>query len=379
MLCVNKTSRNFDKMIEDFLSTVKHLVEFETPSINKSQLDTFSLIISDYFEQLNCNCKVYSQQDYGNHVLACFKASSKKVLKPNLVLAHMDTVYPLGTLNTFPFRLLGNKAYGPGIYDMKAGIVQLLYALRTLKNKDCQLKRPVQVLLTSDEEVGSPSSRKIIESLAAKAANVLVLEPPGPGGALKTTRKGVGFYKISFRGVEAHSGDLSKGASAIVELAKQVCYLTSLSDTDNTINVGKITGGLSANTVAKKASMDLDLRCVSIDAFNHFDSLICNLKTFDQRIKVSVLGGLNRPPMEENAGNRRLFLKAKEISNELDINLQEYNAGGGSDGNFTSAMGIPTLDGLGAVGDSAHSSDEHILINHLIPRTLLLARILETF
>jgi glutamate carboxypeptidase len=276
-----------------------------------------------------------------------------------------------------PCRVDGDKLTGPGVLDMKSGIVLMFEALTALKNWHGQLPRAVTVLLVSDEEVGSDSSRAITESLAKKSAAVLVIEPSyGPHGAVKTARKGVGEYQVKVTGKPSHAGlDFEKGVNAIVELAHQVERIAGFTDLKKnlTVNVGIVSGGSRTNVVPGEAIAQVDVRIARMKDAAGIDKKMRSLRPFNRKCKIEVTGGINRPPMERTVGVAALYDKAVEIAAGLGWKLREAAVGGGSDGNFTAGLGIPTLDGLGAVGDGAHAPHEHIVVSELPKRAALLA------
>jgi glutamate carboxypeptidase len=264
---------------------------------------------------------------------------------------------------------------------MKSGIALMLYAIEALQAWHAGLPRPVTVLLVSDEEVGSHSSRKITEALARRSAGVLVLEPAGPRGAVKTARKGVGGYILSVKGVAAHAGlDPGKGHSAIVELARQITAISKMNDLRRgmSVNFGVIRGGTRTNVIAAEATAEIDVRIKNANQAKSLDRKFRALQPFDKHCKLVIEGGINRMPMERNAGVAALYKKAQSIAKEIDWKLEEAAVGGGSDGNFTAGMGIPTLDGMGGVGAGAHAIHEHIVIAELPRRALLLAAMIES-
>jgi glutamate carboxypeptidase len=301
--------------------------------------------------------------------------------KPVLLLGHYDTVYPLGALATMPCRVQGDRLTGPGVLDMKSGIALMLHAIDGLQCWYGELPRPVTVLLVSDEEVGSGSSRAITEALGKKAAAVLVLEPSyGLHGAVKTGRKGVGEYSVKVTGKASHAGlDFKKGINAIVELARQIEKLSGFTDlkTGLTVNVGIVGGGSRTNVVPAEATAHIDVRIARLKDAPGIDKKMRGLRAFNRKCKIEISGGINRPPMERTAGVASLYAQAATIARELGWKLEEAVVGGGSDGNFTAALGIPTLDGLGGVGDGAHAIHEHILISELPRRAALLAGLIE--
>jgi glutamate carboxypeptidase len=298
-----------------------------------------------------------------------------------LLLGHYDTVYPLGTLGTMPCRVVDNKLTGPGVLDMKSGIGLMLHALAALQEWHGGLPRPVTVLLVSDEEVGSESSRAITESLAKQAAAVLVLEPSyGRHGAVKTARKGVGEYLVKVTGKASHAGlDFQKGVNAILELARQIEKISSFTDLKKglTVNVGIVSGGSRTNVVPAEAAAQIDVRIARTKDAAGIEKKMRNLRPFNRKCKIEITGGINRPPMERSAGVAALYAQAVAIARELGWKLGEAAVGGGSDGNFTAGLGIPTLDGLGGVGDGAHATHEHILMSELPRRAALIAGLIE--
>jgi glutamate carboxypeptidase len=299
-----------------------------------------------------------------------------------LLLGHYDTVYPLGTLANMPCTVENGRLRGPGVLDMKSGIALMLRAIEALQAWHGDLPRPITVFLVSDEEVGSHSSRKITKALAKESAGVLVLEPAaGLRGAVKTARKGVGEYALRVQGVAAHAGlDPGKGHSAILELARQITAIAKLNNLKQgvSVNAGVIDGGTRSNVVAAQASVRLDVRIRSAKQAAGVDRKLRSLKPFDKRCKLEMTGGINRLPMERTAGVASLYKKAREIARQVGWKLDEAAVGGGSDGNFTAGMGIPTLDGLGGVGEGAHAVHEFIVISELPRRALLLAGLIES-
>jgi glutamate carboxypeptidase len=326
---------------------------------------------------LGARIKRNKQKDFGEVVELRF-GPSRSSRKPILLLGHMDTVWPMGTLKTMPWREADGRYWGPGVLDMKAGVVMALAAISTLR--ELKLARPVVLLLNSEEEVGSPVSRAITESLALKSEAVFVLEP-AQGLAYKTARKGVGQYNVQVTGVGAHSGvDFANGHSAILELAKLVQTISNFTKLERnlTVNCGVIAGGTRSNVVASQAYAEVDVRIAKASDAVYVEKLFRSLKVSDPHCTLTISGGVNRPPMERKAGTIALFKRARGIAAELGFDLQEASTGGGSDGNFTAALGIPTLDGMGAVGDGAHAAHESIVIEHLAPRTALLAAMIAS-
>jgi glutamate carboxypeptidase len=323
---------------------------------------------------------MHRAEKFGNHLEIRFR-SSVRGRRPVLLLGHMDTVYPIGTISKMPFRVAKSRVWGPGVLDMKAGIAFALHVIEALLTwGQGKLPRAVTVFLVSDEEVGSHSSRAITETLARESAAVLVLEP-AHGTAVKTSRKAVGDYELRVKGKAAHSGlDFEKGQSAVVELAQQILEISKLVDVGRgiTLNVGKISGGTRVNVVPAEARASIDVRVRGKQDAVEVERKLRQLKPINPNCKLELTGGMNRPPMERTAGVAALYAKASEIAQGLGWQLEEVAVGGGSDGNFTAALGIPTLDGLGAVGEGAHAEHESILIPELARRAALLAGLILT-
>ena len=297
-----------------------------------------------------------------------------------LALGHSDTVWPMGTLRTMPFRQAGGRLWGPGVLDMKSGIAFFLFAVRALREMEIPVAPKVLLQLNPDEEVGSQASRPLTEKNAARSQAVLVLEPgTGLTGKLKTARKGVGDFTVVVRGKASHAGvDFEAGASAVLELSRQIDRIASFTQLPRgiTVNPGVISGGTRSNVVAAEARAEIDIRVLRLKDAAGLEKKFRALKPYDKRCTIEVSGGLNRPPMERSAGIVQLFRLARKVGGEIGVQLEESLTGGGSDGNFTAAMGIPTLDGLGGVGEGAHAANESILIDRIADRTALLAQLL---
>ncbi len=365
---------------DEIVATIRELVEIESPSDNKAAVDRISETVARKFAELGGKVHIHPAQDFGNHLQVDFAGSSGK---PVLLLGHYDTVYPMGTLASMPCQQVADKLTGPGALDMKSGSGLMLHAIAAMQFvRGGTLPRPVTVLLVSDEEVGSESSRTITESLAKKAAAVLVLEPSyGPKGAVKTARKGVGEYLVKVTGKASHAGlDFQKGANAILELAHQIEKISGFTDLKKglTVNVGIVSGGSRTTVVPAEASAQVDVRIARMKDAAGVDKKMRTLRTYNRQCKIAITGGINRPPMERTSGVAALYAKAVSIARELGWKLDEAAVGGGSDGNFTAGLGIPTLDGLGGVGDGAHAPHEHILISELPRRAVLLAGLIES-
>lgn len=364
---------------EEIVATIREFVEIESPSDNKASVDRIAEAVADRFSRLGGTLQIHPSNDFGNHLQVDFPGKSSG--RPVLLLGHYDTVYPMGTLAKMPCRVVDAKLTGPGVLDMKSGIALIIEALGGLQQWHGGMPRPVTVFLVSDEEVGSDSSRAITESLAKKSSAVLVMEPSyGRKGAVKTARKGVGEYQVTITGKSSHAGlDFEKGVNAILELARQIERISAFTDLKKglTVNVGIISGGSRTNVVPSDAMAQVDVRIARLKDAAGIDKKMRRLRAFDRRCKVGISGGINRPPMERSAGVAALYAEAVVIARELGWKLDEAAVGGGSDGNFTAGLGIPTLDGLGGVGDGAHALHEHIVIAELPRRAALIAGLIE--
>ncbi len=309
-------------------------------------------------------------------------AGPRNGAKAVVALSHLDTVHPLGTLaKELPLRQDGDKLYGPGVYDMKGGAYLAFQAFISVA-KAGNLTRPIAHLFTPDEEIGSPTSRAVIEDMARGASHVLVTEPCRDGGKVVTARKGVGRFVIDIEGRPSHAGARHElGRSAIREAARQILFVEGLTDYARgvTTTVGKMTGGTAANVIPRFANFEIDFRVRSAADGEALAETILGIKPHDPDVKLTITGGMNRPPMERSAGIVALFETAKRHAAEIGIALEDVPlTGGGSDGNFTAALGVPTLDGLGVDGDGAHTLQEHALVSSLAPRAELMARLLAS-
>lgn len=369
--------RGVEAKQEWFRDNLQNLVRQESPSEDRSAVNAAQAIAERLSLDLGAKIKRHKQKKFGD-ILELRFGPARSAKKPVLLLGHLDTVWPKGTLATMPWREAEGRYWGPGVLDMKAGVVMALTAISTLQ--ELKLGRPVTLLLNSEEEVGSPVSREITERLALKSAAVFVLEP-AQGLAYKTARKGVGHYYVEVTGVGAHSGvDFEKGHSAVLELAKLVQTISNFTNLERklTVNCGVVAGGTRSNVVPSEAHCEVDVRIAKAADAAYVDRLFRKLKVSDPRCTLKISGGINRPPMERKAGTIALFKKARNVAAELGFELDEAATGGGSDGNFTAALGVPTLDGMGAVGDGAHAAHESVVIEHLVPRTALLAAMIAS-
>jgi glutamate carboxypeptidase len=318
---------------------------------------------------------------YGEHLRVRAFDGQADDKRTTLVLGHTDTVHPRDTLSTQGVHEDAGRLYGPGIFDMKGSCVIALEALRTLVTLDFVPKRPVVLLLTCDEETGSQTGRLLVEEEARGAAQVLVLEPSAPGGHVKTLRKGVGMWKVTAHGIASHAGlNPEAGASAILELARQTDRFHAMSDPANgtNFNVGVVRGGTRSNVVAAEAEIEIDVRFTCTKEAQRVDELMSSLQSFDERVQLTVKGGINRGPLERTEGVVKLYEHAREIAACLGFELGEQSVGGASDGNFVAALGVPVLDGLGIDGGGAHAANEHILISDIALRGALLAGLIAT-
>ena len=361
------------------IALLRSLVLAESPSLEKVPADRCCRLLAREWGRRDARVEIIAQRHRGHHLRVTWRPGSGKATGQLLVLGHYDTVYATGMLKTMPFRVRGGKAYGPGTFDMKSGLVQALFALETLQQLRVPLRRRIVLLWTSDEEIGSDTSRKLIEQEARRSEAVFVLEPAfGPKGLLKTSRKGVGEAELIVHGRAAHPGLApQQGGNAIHELARQIVRLEHWNNARRGISVNAdiVEGGTRTNVVAERARAVIDLRAMSVADMRRIEKQLRTLRPILPGARIEIRGGFNRPPMERKM-SAELFARAKELARQMGFSLGECSAGGGSDGNLTAALGVPTLDGLGAVGDGAHSSREHIVISSLAPRASLLASLL---
>lgn len=364
--------------IIDFLGK---LVRLETPSRDEAAIERFADLLAAECSDI-ARLRRFKAKGFGPHLLLEFQLPGKRKQGQLLGVAHSDTVHPAGTLAQFPFATRNGRLYGPGVLDIKGGIALFVFAMRALRDLDLPVARKVSLLIVSDEEIGSDSSRPLTEKLAQDCQAVLVVEPgTGLEGKLKTARKGTGDYTICVQGVASHAGvDFGAGASAIVELARQIEVIAGFTNLAKglTVNPGVIRGGTRTNVVAAEAVAEVDIRIARLKDFAPLDRKFHRLKPFDKRCGIEVSGGLNRPPMERTPAIAQLFSKARAVAAQLGVNLEESSTGGGSDGNFTAALGIPTLDGLGCVGEGAHTLHESVLIERIPDRAALLAELVRS-
>lgn len=361
---------------EWLLETIEALVRLESPTTDKAAVDRCGAELSARLQAIGGRVTSLPRTDRGDHLLTEFGCGASQVL----LLGHFDTVWPVGTLARMPLARADGKLHGPGVFDMKAGIGIAMLATRALLETGTPLSRRIVMLWTTDEEVGSSTSRGAIEDEARRSDAVFVLEPSLPGGAVKTSRKGCGEYHLTVRGIAAHAGvDPTKGASAVRELAHQIGALYALPLPGGaSINVGTIGGGSRPNVVADEAHAVIDLRASTRDEMDKVDALVRGLQQRDARTTLDISGGFDRPPLERTDQVARLYEQARAVARELGQELSEGGTGGGSDGNFTAGVGVPTLDGLGAVGDGAHALYEQVDIDALSDRAALVAGLIAT-
>ncbi|HET6306486.1 MAG TPA: M20 family metallopeptidase [Rhodopila sp.] len=365
---------------ETLLTELAHWVRIETPTTDAASVNRLLDVIHPALAQAGASLtRIPGHSGYGDTLIARTQPASAR--KPILISAHLDTVWSHGTLATMPFTQNGAKAHGPGIYDMKAGSFLAFHVLRCILTQRIATPRPIVLLLTPDEEVGSPTSRPIIEREAAQAHSVLIPEPAGAGGACVTARKGVGRFTLRVQGRGSHAGGaFEDGASAIVELSHQILALHRMVDLDRgiTLNAAPVWGGSRPNVIPPDAGCEIDLRVNTREDGAHMEQRILGLAPQTPNCRLTVEGGMNRPPYTETPDITALYTHAQAIARTLGMALPKQHRGGGSDGNFAAALGVPTLDGLGCPGAGAHASHEHILWDQLAPRAALLAGLLET-
>ncbi len=363
---------------DEIIAFIRELVECESPSDDAAAVDRFVDLFAARVAGI-AKVKTFPGGRFGRHLRCEFQLPGKRKAGQILALGHSDTVWPVGTLKSMPFLQRDGRLWGPGVFDMKCGLAFFVYAMRGLRELDLPVPDKVVLQLNADEEVGSDSSRPLTEEIAKKSRFVMVLEPGlGLDGKLKTARKGVGDYTVVVRGVPSHSGvDFAAGASAIVELARQIERIAGFTKLERgiTVNPGVISGGTRTNVVAAAARVDVDVRIARLRDGAYLEKCFRSLKPVDKRCSLEVTGGLNRPPMERTPAIRNLFRHAQRLAREMGVEIDESSTGGGSDGNFTAALGVPTLDGLGGVGEGAHAPNESILVDRIADRTALMAKL----
>ena len=367
---------------QSILDFTRQLVERETKSLAEAPLNEIAAFVAGQLREIGGSVRLTEQPGYGTHLQARFDFGHDAREPRVLVIGHLDTVWPIGTLAKMPFQITPDgRAHGPGVFDMKSGIAIAIEALRTIAAQKLATKRPISLLLTCDEEIGSKTSRSLVEEEAGNAAAALVLEPPVTGGVVKTGRKGIGTFAVRAIGRAAHAGlDPANGVNAIVELAHQTLRLAALNDDERgvTVSVGTSNGGTALNVVPAEATANVDVRFWTKEDGDHVVNSIRGLSPVLAGAHLEITGDVNRPPMPRSEKNIALFEHARELAAEIGFDLTDTVVGGGSDGNFTAAMGVPTLDGLGVDGAGAHADHEHIIISDIPRRAALLARLMQT-
>jgi glutamate carboxypeptidase len=364
---------------KDIIGLIRRFVECESPSDSPRDVGRFVELLADTVSPI-AKVKVHKPGRFGPNFQAEFHLPGRKKVGQVLVLGHSDTVWPMGTLRSMPFREAEGRLWGPGVLDMKSGLAFFIFAAHAVRELDMRVRGKVLLQVNADEEVGSESSRALTEKNGRRSKAVLVLEPgTGLTGKLKTARKGVGSVHVTVTGRASHAGvDFEAGASAILELARQIGRIEGFTDLrrGTTVNPGVIVGGTRSNVVAAQASAEVDIRVVRLQDAVGLARKFHGLRAVDKRCRLETSGGLNRPPMERSAGVVSLYRLAQELARDLGVETEESMTGGGSDGNFTAALGIPTLDGLGGVGEGAHAANESILVDRIADRTALIAKLL---
>lgn len=367
----------------DLLALARALVEAESPTGDETGSQAVVSLLAAAASTIGAVTSVerVPSGGFGDHLrLRAFDGSGNDGA-PLVILGHTDTVHARGSLEQRPWRADGNRIYGPGIFDMKANCALTLEALRACELVGLPVNGPIVVLLTCDEENGSPTGRRLVEAETKNARAVLVLEPPASGGRVKTARKGTGMFLVQAKGRAAHAGlEPEKGASAVLELAHQVVRLHAMNDAPAgmSVNVGVVQGGTLSNVVPAAARAEIDIRFTTGEQGKWLEHEIFNLRAFDERVQLTVSGGINRPPMERTAKVQALYEHARQVASLLDHELGETSVGGASDGNFVGALGVPVLDGLGIDGDGAHATHEHIVVDNIAQRGALIAALLAT-
>jgi glutamate carboxypeptidase len=383
-LNINALLDHFTNRQKEILALTRALVETESPSGDEAGSQAVVSLLSAAARNIDAinSIERVKSENYGEHLrIRAFQSGVHDTRPPVVILGHTDTVHPRGSLQQRPWRVEGNRAYGPGVFDMKANCAMAIEVIRACAGLGTRDMPPVMLLLTCDEEKGSMSGRSLVEAAAKRARAVLVMEPPAAGGYVKTGRKGTGMFTIITRGRAAHAGlEPEKGASAIVEISKQILRLHEMNDpaTGVTVNVGVVRGGTTSNVVAAEAVAEIDVRFSTNADAERIEHQINSLRPFDERVQVIVRGEINRPPLERSEKVLSLFAQAQKIAAAFNYELGEAQVGGASDGNFAAAVGAAVLDGLGINGDGAHANHEHILVDDIPRRGALLAGMVAT-
>jgi glutamate carboxypeptidase len=366
----------------ELLALTCALVEAESPSGDREASSAVVSLLASAAASITSVNSVerFASENFGEHLAVRAFAQSDNS-RSILIVGHTDTVHPRGVIKERPWRAEGNRIFGPGIFDMKVNCAVALEALRACESVGIQTRSAVTILLTCDEESGSPTGRPLVETEARKARATLVIEPPASGGRVKTARKGTGMFTVEVKGRAAHAGlDPEKGVSAVLELAKQTLRLHELNDpiSGTTVTVNVVNGGTHSNVIPAAARAEVDMRFTSADAGARTERRILTLGPFDSGAEVMVTGGINRPPLERTQRVKALYTHARALASFLDFDLGEASVGGASDGNFVAALGVPVLDGLGVQGDGAHAAHEHIICDDIATRGALLAGLIAT-
>jgi glutamate carboxypeptidase len=369
---------DFDRLTLQTIELLKNLVDHESPTSEKSYIDKLGKYIADRARDLNAEITTYPQEKTGDHWAFSWGPKEREFL----LLTHMDTVYAVGTLNEMPWREEGEKIFGPGVLDMKFGIATALMVIEAMQSIGSDSMRGITLLCTSDEETGSETSREIIEALAQEHKLTLCLEPALPGGSLKTWRKGIGAFKIKTEGVSAHAGaDPNPGVNAILEMAYQLIELGKIANPEMgiSLNLGVLNGGTRTNVVAESCTCKFDVRVKSSSEQPVVEKALASLSPKLEGASVSIEGSWNRPPMQRTPLMLETFERAQSIVKDVGITLTEGGTGGGSDANFVAALGLPVLDGLGAIGEGAHSRTENIQVSCISERAAILAALIKAW
>lgn len=372
--------RYFSARQENLLAGVRALVEQESPTRDSAATTAVIAKLKTRLDAIGATTKLH-ETERGTHLVSRMSFGKTLRGRPVLLLGHVDTVWPLATLTRRPFRVENGRAFGPGIFDMKSGVEVMLAALEAIHELELQPQGEIRIVLSCDEESGSTTSRDLITAEASDCVAVLVLEPSLPGGKVKTARKGIANYEVIARGISAHAGlDPEKGVSAVSELAHQILALNALNDRREgiSVNVGVISGGTLSNVVAAEARAEVDVRFRTKAQGQDISNRIESMQPAQTGAQIEIRGGVNRPPLERTPAVVALFNRARSIASQLGLDLGEGPTGGASDGNFTAALGIPTLDGLGVEGDGAHAAHEHIVVADLPLRAALITALLTT-
>jgi len=374
-----KLARHLRTHVREMVADLRDLVVCESPSLEKTAADRCCALLAAKWRKRGGRVELLPQKHRGDHLRVTWQPAEARTQGQLMVLGHYDTVYASGTLGKMPFRVKSGKAFGPGTFDMKGGLVQALFALEALQALKIRLRKRIVFVWNSDEEIGSDSSRKLIETEARRSDAVFVLEPSlGPRGLLKTARKGVGEAELIVHGRASHAGLAPEdGINAVHEIAMQIARIEGWNDLPRgiSVNADVIEGGTRSNVIAERARAVLDLRALRISDMRSIEKRLRSLRPVHRGAKLEIRGGFNRAPLEHKV-TAALFVQAKSLAAQMGLSLGEATAGGGSDGNLTGALGVPTLDGLGAVGDGAHSRHEHLVVRAMPQRAALLAALL---